>query len=211
MSHPSTPQFLVLHGVRLKGFAEAPALSALWSIDEADVEAELKELGAAGLVQHREGRVTGWSLTPDGRAEHARLAAIELDEADARPVVKLAYEEFLGINPDLLAACTSWQLRMIGDAQVVNDHDDAVYDAKVVDELAVVHARVEPIVASVAGVLERFGPYSVRLVAALKHVQAGATEWFTKPLIDSYHTVWFELHEDLLSTLGLQRATEGRG
>ena len=30
----------------------------------------------------------------------------------------------------------------------------------------------------------------------------------TKPVIESYHTVWFELHEDLLVTLGLDRAAE---
>jgi hypothetical protein len=28
-------------------------------------------------------------------------------------------------------------------------------------------------------------------------------------MIDSYHTVWFELHEDLLSTLGIERSKEG--
>jgi pyruvate,orthophosphate dikinase len=39
-------------------------------------------------------------------------------------------------------------------------------------------------------------------------VEAGERDWFTKPLIDSYHTVWFELHEDLLSTLGKERASE---
>jgi hypothetical protein len=27
-------------------------------------------------------------------------------------------------------------------------------------------------------------------------------------MIESYHTVWFELHEDLLATLGIQRAGE---
>ena len=30
-------------------------------------------------------------------------------------------------------------------------------------------------------------------------------------MIDSYHTVWFELHEDLLATLGLERAAETGG
>jgi hypothetical protein len=39
-------------------------------------------------------------------------------------------------------------------------------------------------------------------------VRAGDKEWFTGPLVDSYHTVWFELHEDLMATLGLERATE---
>jgi hypothetical protein len=27
-------------------------------------------------------------------------------------------------------------------------------------------------------------------------------------VVDSYHTVWFELHEDLLCTLGLERSSE---
>ena len=29
-------------------------------------------------------------------------------------------------------------------------------------------------------------------------------------MIDSYHTVWFELHEDLLATLGIERDRGGR-
>jgi hypothetical protein len=29
-------------------------------------------------------------------------------------------------------------------------------------------------------------------------------------MIDSYHTIWFELHDDLLATLGLERADERR-
>jgi hypothetical protein len=200
----------VLHGVRLKGFAEVPALAALWDLDDGEVETELKQLADESLVHHREGRVSGWALTPEGRAEHATLVAAELAEAGARDDVRAGYEEFLSINPDLLAACTSWQLRTVGDAQVVNDHSDAVYDAKVIDELARVHSRVEPILTALGSVLQRYGRYPARLAQALAHVRAGSTEWFTKPLLDSYHTVWFELHEDLLSTLGLQRASEGR-
>ena len=42
----------------------------------------------------------------------------------------------------------------------------------------------------------------------MDEVRRGHGEWFDKPLIDSYHTVWFELHEDLLATLGLERSTE---
>jgi hypothetical protein len=210
VSHPSTPRFLVLHGVRLKGFAEVPGLASLWGLDEGEIEAELKQLAEDAFVQHREGRVSGWSLTPEGRAEHAEQVAAELADAGARDVVRRGYDEFLGINPDLLAACTTWQLRIVGDAQVVNDHTDPVYDAKVIDDLARVHRRVEPVLAPLGAALQRYSRYPARLGRALAHVQAGSTEWFTKPLLDSYHTVWFELHEDLLSTLGLQRASEGR-
>ena len=37
----------------------------------------------------------------------------------------------------------------------------------------------------------------------------GALDYFTKPILPSYHTVWFELHEDLLATLSIDRASEG--
>ena len=43
---------------------------------------------------------------------------------------------------------------------------------------------------------------------ALRRVRAGEHDWFTKPVIESYHTVWFELHEDLLASLGLDRSSE---
>ena len=57
--------------------------------------------------------------------------------------------------------------------------------------------------------IDRFAGYGGRLREALEKVVAGEHEWFTKPVIDSYHTIWFELHEDLLCTLGIERASEG--
>jgi hypothetical protein len=57
--------------------------------------------------------------------------------------------------------------------------------------------------------LARFDGYGRRFRDALGRVQAGEVEWFTRPMMDSYHTGWFELHEDLLATLGIERAKEG--
>jgi hypothetical protein len=34
-------------------------------------------------------------------------------------------------------------------------------------------------------------------------VASGETIWLTRPIIDSYHTVWFELHEELIAATGL--------
>jgi DNA-binding MarR family transcriptional regulator len=200
----------VLHGVRLKGFAEASAIADLWRLDEGAVDAELKELADDGFVQRREGRVTGWSLTPDGRAQHAHLVAAELEDAGTRPQVEVAYRSFREVNPELLATCTAWQLRATETGQSVNDHLDPAYDGSVVQRLAGVHERIEPVLEALGAALWRFGRYPERLANAVRRVQLGESEWFTKPLLDSYHTVWFELHEDLLATLGLQRGAEGR-
>jgi hypothetical protein len=90
----------------------------------------------------------------------------------------------------------------------VNDHADAAYDQQVVVRLITLHDQVRPIVADLRGHLARFASYSARLRGAVEKVSEGDKDWFTKPTIDSYHTVWFELHEDLLATLGLERAKE---
>jgi hypothetical protein len=42
----------------------------------------------------------------------------------------------------------------------------------------------------------------------MQKLLSGELDWLTKPIMPSYHTVWFELHEDLLATLGIDRASE---
>ena len=56
--------------------------------------------------------------------------------------------------------------------------------------------------------LERMRSYAPRLAAALERVERGEREWVARPLIDSYHSVWHELHEDLLLTLDIDRSAE---
>lgn len=68
-----------------------------------------------------------------------------------------------------------------------------------------VHRRVGPIIGTVAMQLPRLSRYPVKLRAALDKVKAGDIAWLTRPLIDSYHTVWFELHEELIQAVGLTR------
>ena len=208
MAHCSDPRFLVLHGLRLKGFAEAEPVASGAGLAVVEAEDHLHGLAAEGLATRREGRMSGWSLTPRGRSEHGRLVWEELEAAAARDVVEDAYRRFLELNTDLLAVCTAWQLRPAGEASVVNDHTDRAYDEEVVGRLMALHDGVRPLTAGLRDRLERYGRYGERLRTALERVASGEQEWFTKPLIDSYHTVWFELHEDLLCTLGLERATE---
>src|SRR3546814_1224843 len=65
-----------------------------------------------------------------------------------------------------------------------------------------------PICHDLASLLDRYRPYGARFDHAIERVRAGDLDWFTKPMIASYHTVWFELHEDLLVTLGITRGAE---
>ena len=68
---------------------------------------------------------------------------------------------------------------------------------------------MSPINATLKTLAARFDAYGPRLKSALDKVKRGDTDWFAKPLIDSYHTVWMELHEDLVQLLGVDRHAEG--
>jgi hypothetical protein len=205
VAHPSDPGFLVLHGVRLKVFGEPPAIGAIVGLDTATVEEHLDKHQADDLVLRRDGRLAGWALTAAGRAEQQRRAAADAEAAGATHAVRGAYERFLGLNRDLLSVCTDWQVR----GGQPNDHADAAYDAAVLTRLEGIDGAVRPVLADLAAELDRYRHYGPRFADALVRLGAGELEWFTKPLIDSYHTIWFELHEDLLTTLGIERSQEG--
>ena len=211
MAHVSDPAFLVLHALRLKGFAEADVLAESAGMDADDVAGRLSSAATDGHVLRRDGRVSGWALTPAGRARHTELVAADVEVAEARDAVGDAYKRFLALNPDLLSVCTAWQIREVDGEQKVNDHSDATYDKEVVDRLLGVHDRVRPVCADLREVMDRFGGYGSRLRTALERVVEGERDWFTKPTIPSYHTVWFELHEDLLVSLGVERSSEAHG
>lgn len=203
----SSTALLALHGLRLKGFTETDVVSGLYGLDEAETEAALKAALAAEHVVRRDGRRAGWSLNTAGRAENERLLRSETDEGGHRGALTDAYERFLALNGEMLATCTRWQVKD-AEGQVLNDHTDASYDAAVMDRLKALDEAVQPIVSDLAGRLDRFSIYTPRFSHALERLAAGEMEWFTRPIMESYHTVWFELHEDLLATLGIDRASE---
>jgi hypothetical protein len=47
--------------------------------------------------------------------------------------------------------------------------------------------------------------YAQKLLAALEAAEDGDREWVSDVRRESYHTVWFELHEDLLRIMGRAR------
>jgi hypothetical protein len=208
MAFGSDSDTLVLHALRLQGFAETDEVARATALDADEVAKHLDSFETEGWVRHRAGKVSGWTLTGDGRGEgEARLAA-ELDAAGVRNDVERAYRIFLDHNADLLQVCTDWQMREVGGRSVLNDHADPAYDQQVIDGLQGIDAAIQPACAGLAEVLERFDGYGRRLGHALDRVRAGEHDWFTKPTIDSYHTIWFELHENFLATLGIERGSE---
>lgn len=191
----------VLQAVRLKGRTRPAEIAATINEDPAAVAEAVRAAARAGfLIEDKALR-----LLPDGRTRLSELLAAERQKANQAAIAAI-YHDFRSVNADFKALVTDWQLRS-GEP---NPHDDAEYDSAVLARLADLHERVMPIATAAAAEFPRLAPYSAKLAAALAKVQSGQTNWLTQPVIDSYHTVWFELHEELILAAGLTREGEAR-
>jgi hypothetical protein len=197
----------VLHTLRCIGFASEDRIATTADMAPAELAARLHSLTAAGLLDHHPGPFGGWGLTDLGRTTVEERVAAELAATGAGQAVRTAYAAFLQLNPILLEVCDAWQVRKIGGTRLLNDHADADYDAAVLTRLMRLHEEALPICADLGSRLTRFAAYGPRLSTALDRALAGDASFVTESM-DSYHTVWFQLHEDLLATTGISREEE---
>ncbi|GAA0465740.1 hypothetical protein Ade02nite_47470 [Paractinoplanes deccanensis] len=200
----SSTRPVVLHVLRCIGFAELSRVADAAGLAEAEAESDLIDLAVAGLVTRTGGQFGGWGLTDAGRAEDARSTAEELAAAGARAAISTAYERFMVLNPELLELCSAWHLRAVDGSAAPNDHSDGGYDARILDRFVDLDRRADPVCGELSAALPRFRRYRARLTTALDRARSGELEHLTESMT-SYHTVWFQLHEDLLATLGIPR------
>jgi len=210
MAHRSDPETLVALALRLKGFGEVPTIASVHGLSVETTAVILSGMvKSEKCVMRQVEAVEKYVLTPTGREEGQAALAQELEVVAARGIVEALYEKFLQLNPEMLQLCTDWQVINDGSGeQKLNDHGDSEYDTKVLDRLEVLDQQIAEILQPLIGVLSRFDNYPSRFASALEKVLSGDLDWLTKPIMASYHTVWFELHEDLLATLGINRASE---
>ncbi|MFB9447110.1 hypothetical protein [Dactylosporangium vinaceum] len=268
-------ELLVLHAVRLKGFADTAAVAARFGLEPAQTEEDLLDAEAYGLVSRSAfADLTGWSLTERGRKHNEALLRAELDSTGARSVVAAVHERFVPLNAEASKVFTAWQLQPargaetrtahgsetahnpetghgpdtahtpgtahnpesthspgnghgpetahrhetahspehghgpqngpdagagrrpdVGGAPHVGEHLGALY--RLADALSSIEGALTPHLA-------RFGGYHARFTLGLRNAERDPA-WITGIDVDSCHSVWFELHEDLVATLGIVR------
>ncbi len=206
----SSLEDLTLHAPRVLGYADSGRVASRYALDLGLVEELLLDYAAFGWVRHSEfAGSSGWSMTDAGRAEDERRMAAELDAAGARETVAEAHAAFVPLNRRFGRACTAWQIRPEpGNPVAGNDHSDWGWDERVLRTLAGLEVQIGEVCARLAGALARFDGYAERYAAALARVDRGQREWVDSIEVDSCHTVWIQLHEDLLSTLGIPRGSD---
>jgi DNA-binding MarR family transcriptional regulator len=191
-------ELAILMALRVHGRSDAVQVARATACSEAEAAAALAALQARGAVTPAaRGAASASSpalatLTDAGRAElTALLAAEPLD----RPALARLYDRFLVADDELKAAITAWQLASALDKPAAQDRVMAA--AETAGGVAAALAEIAP----------RLTPYPRRIAAAAAAIATGDARFVASPRVDSLHQVWFELHEDVLVTLGRSRAT----
>lgn len=195
-------RMLAFHGLAIKRLANAATVGGLTGQSAEALDAEFKAAVATGRALESKG---GYTLTPLARVALQASYDKFFGELRSREDFAHAYEGFERINNDLKQIITDWQTIDIRGERRSNDHSDPDYDEKILDRLASLHERAEPILGGLARGLPRLKIYADKLEEALDKAEGGANEWVSDIHRESYHTVWFELHEELLRIMGRER------
>src|SRR4051794_6309443 len=185
----------------IKGYCAPDALAHALRCDETRAHALIDALVAGGRAEPGAG---SFRLTDGGREDAVRLLEADTARWGADAAVA-ALDEFIALDHRMKEVVTAWQMK---DAETLNDHADAAYDAAVLERLAMLHADVAARPPPIPAALPRIGRYTLRLDGAARAAAAGNGKFVASPRVDSYHGAWFELHEDLIRLAGRTRADE---
>ena len=192
-----------LRALGIKGFATLQGLADAVLSAPDEVRPIVDQLAIDGLVVTAAG---AFKLTESGQARVAGLLEAEralwgIGNAEA------ALDAFLDLDHRMKDIVTAWQLRDPA-AQVLNDHSDPEYDRSVLERLDALHADAIAWIRPLESGAPRLATYAERLGRALEAALAGDQRFVASPRVDSYHGIWFELHEDLIQLAGRTRASE---
>ncbi len=192
-----------LRAIAIKGFAPIQGVADVVLSTPDDVRPILDQLVIDGLTATVAG---AYRLTEPGTI---RASALRTAEQDAWGIERAAaaLDAFLGLDQRMKDTVTAWQLRDIA-GQVVNDHSDPDHDRAVLDRLESLHRDAMVWLAPLEDGCARLAGYRVRLGRAIEQAQGGDQRYVASPRVDSYHGIWFELHEDLIRLAGRSREDE---
>jgi pyruvate,orthophosphate dikinase len=194
----------VLRALVVKGYATPEGAATALLSTAAEMAAVLDGLVADGLAEMVAG---SFRLTPDGkRVGRERIVA----DAERWGVgnAAAALDAFLALDHRMKETVTAWQVRDVDGTQTLNDHTDAAYDAAILDDLGALHANTSAWLRPQVAGLPRLAAYLERLGRAAAAAGSGDGRFVASPRVDSYHGIWFELHEDLILIAGRSRADE---
>jgi len=193
--------FLVLNYFDIFKTANEEALKLL-GLSENELKLILKNLSQEGLIRRTNSE---WEIEESGEEMIKSYRERLLRESGRSEEFMKYCEEFERLNKEFKELVTRWQLKDEGGMLVPNDHSDPDYDFKIIEKLSMVHEKTMNVLKKICEIVPAFKIYAKRLENALNLLMNGNLEYMVDKSKESYHEVWFELHESLLKISGMKR------
>ncbi len=201
----NTPEGEILFALKLGGTLTRADLIVRTEVSGEVLSVELARLESEGGVED--------GATPDGQLRYrlteagSRNAAALLDaEREVLSgTIGALLDEFDAANRAFKELLHRWQMRQQGSAFVVNDHSDPGYDDRVLSELGGLVDRAGGWLGRLPQGRARYARYGRRLRRAVGRAGRGEIDFVAGLGVDSAHSVWWQLHADLLAVAGRER------
>jgi pyruvate,orthophosphate dikinase len=181
----------LLQGLRMKGRATTEQLAHIWGIDETRAATLLEALIADGCAEEKQGF---FALSGEGELQRQRALNAERTRIDGE-ALKSLYADFCSIDPSFK--------QLVADVQLGKLERDAA-----AEHLAPLHEKLRVLARRATALLPRLEVYEGRFEAALAGLREGDSRYLASPIVESYHGIWFEFHEELIQASGRTRAQE---
>ncbi len=183
----SLDEFKILNYINIRQAIEDPdVITSVVEMEPAKTKELFDSCAKVGYISEDNDM---WMLTESGEEAVSQFRKLETEGREKE--LQAVYEKFDGENNTFKKIVSEWQTEK--------------NDQKVLDGLEGVHARIGEIFLELSKLIPRYEVYPIRFNRALQNLKDGKTEYLAKYSVDSYHTIWFDLHEDLLNLLGKER------
>jgi DNA-binding MarR family transcriptional regulator len=202
---PIGTQGEILWALAIGGRSSVAELAVRTGSVTSDVSRSLDALERTGDAVRGESpdRVDRFRLTSQGQS--VADASSAADRHDVGVALERILPDFDAANVALKDLLHRWQMRMVGTALVVNDHTDAGYDGRILGELGRLLTQAKPWLDPLSMLRPRYALYRERLSRAADRAGRGELDFVSGLSVDSVHSIWWQLHSDLLFVLGRER------
>lgn len=196
---------MAMQSLLVRGRARNVELQSHPALSRAELDPALEDLSARGYLVRRDDHI---ELTIAGRDDQLDWLAQRREEAVTRAGLEQVLAVVASHNRTVKSTITAWQVRVIGDSIIINDHSDRSYDSGVLGAFRQLAADVDHDLRVAVADDAWYVGYVRRLKDAADLFLSGDSRELAMPLTGSYHDVWMELHADILLALDLRRDSE---
>ena len=145
-----------------------------------------------------------WGIRQKGEVTVSEHRKLLLERCASKEEFLRLCTQFEILNIEFKTLVTKWQIREFQGSSTPNDHKDSEYDFSIIEQLANVHEKTKNMIRQISFIFPFYKRFLDRFQNSFRHIANGEFD-FIDISRDSYHNIWFEIHESLLQLSGTKR------